>query len=173
MIKLEGCGTLRRLANLEVEYLFQIGDNIVYPMHGVGVIEAIEEKEFPDEKQPYYVIKMSVSNMQVMIPACKIMNSKIRPVTELLALKQIMHDFHNGESETLLTWKERYKVNSDKLKTGEIRDGAEVVRDLMRMKKEKTLNASEKKMLESAYGFLLSELEVIKGITETQIKSFC
>ncbi|KZE63851.1 transcription factor YdeB [Fictibacillus phosphorivorans] len=153
--------------------MFQIGDNIFYPMHGVGLIEAIEEKEFPDQKQQYYVIKMSISNMQVMIPANKILSSNIRPVTDLLALKQIIHIFQHGESEELLTWKQRYKINSDKLKTGEIQEGAEVVRDLMRMKKEKALNASEKVMLDNAYGFLISELEVIKGITETQIKSFC
>ncbi|MEI2311727.1 CarD family transcriptional regulator, partial [Bacillus nitratireducens] len=48
--------------------MFQIGDNIVYPMHGAGIIEAIEEKEFSGKKQQYYVIKMSISNMQVMIP---------------------------------------------------------------------------------------------------------
>ncbi|SFD65612.1 transcriptional regulator, CarD family [Bacillus sp. OV194] len=158
---------------MEVDYLFQIGDNIVYPMHGVGIIEAIEEIEFPEEKQQYYVIKMSISNMQVMIPTCKILSSSIRPVTDLLALKQIIHIFQHGESDRLLPWKQRYKVNTDKLKTGEIQEGAEVVRDLMRMKKDKALNGSEKKMLDNAYEFLISELEVIKGITENQIKSFC
>ncbi|MGJ5836929.1 CarD family transcriptional regulator [Bacillus sp. G402] len=153
--------------------MFQIGDNIVYPMHGAGIIEAIEEKEFSDEKQQYYVIKMAVSHMKVMIPTRKISRSRIRPVTDILALKNIIHTFQNGTSDKLLPWKERYKINTDKIKTGHILEGAEVVRDLMRMKKEKKLNASEKKMLDDAHGYLLSELEVIKGITEKQIKSFC
>ncbi|WP_146876889.1 CarD family transcriptional regulator [Bacillus subtilis] len=152
--------------------MFQIGDNIVYPMHGAGIIEAIEEKEFLEEKQQYYVIRMSISNMTVMIPTSKILSSNIRPVTDILALKHIMHSFQHGESDRLLPWKQRYKINTDKIKTGEIQEGAEVVRDLMRMKKEKALNASEKKMLDNAYEFLISELEVIKGITEKQIKSF-
>ncbi len=152
--------------------MFQIGDNIVYPMHGVGIIEAIEEKEFSGERQQYYVIIMSISNMQVMIPTRKILSSSIRPVTDILALNHIIHIFQHGESERLLPWKQRYKVNTDKIKTGEIQKGAEVVRDLMRMKKEKTLNASEKKMLHNAYEFLISELEVIKGITANQIKIF-
>jgi CarD family transcriptional regulator len=163
----------RRLPYMEVDYMFQIGDNIVYPMHGAGIIEALEEKDFPGEKQPYYVIKMSISNMQVMIPTRKILSSSIRPVTDIHALKHIIHIFQHGESDRLLPWKQRYKVNTDKLKTGEIQEGAEVVRDLMRMKKEKALNASEKKMLDNAYEFLISELEVIEGITENQIKSFC
>ncbi|MGG0650093.1 CarD family transcriptional regulator [Bacillus mycoides] len=153
--------------------MFQIGDNIVYPMHGAGIIEAIEEKEFSGKKQQYFVIKMSISNMQVMIPMGKILSSSIRPVTDILALKHIIQIFQHGESDRLLPWKQRYKVNTDKIKTGEIQEGAEVVRDLMRMKKEKALNTSEKKMLDNAHEFLISELGLIKGITENQIKSFC
>ncbi|MCZ6943000.1 transcription factor YdeB [Bacillus cereus] len=158
---------------MEVDYMFQIGDNIVYPMHGAGIIEAIEEKEFSGKKQQYFVIKMSISNMQVMIPMGKILSSSIRPVTDILALKHIIHIFQHGESDELLPWKQRYKVNTDKIKTGEIQEGAEVVRDLMRMKKEKALNTSEKKMLDNAHEFLISELGLIKGITENQLKSFC
>lgn len=165
--------SLRRLPHMEVDYMFQIGDNIVYPMHGAGIIEAIEEKEFSGKKQQYYVIKMSISKMQVMIPKGKILNSNIRPVTDILALKHIIHIFQHEESCKLLPWKQRHKVNTDKIKTGEIQEGAEVVRDLMRMKKEKALNTSEKKLLDDAYKFLISELELIKGITENQIKSFC
>ncbi|EOQ15729.1 CarD-like transcriptional regulator [Bacillus cereus B5-2] len=153
--------------------MFQIGDNIVYPMHGAGIIEAIEVKEFSGKKQEYFVIKMSISNMQVMIPTGKILDSNIRPVTDILALKHIIHIFQHGESDRLLPWKQRYKVNTDKIKTGEIQEGAEVVRDLMRMKKEKALNTSEKTMLDNAHEFLISELGLIKGITENQIKSFC
>lgn len=164
---------LRRLPYMEVDYMFQIGDNIVYPMHGAGIIEAIEEKEFSGKKQQYYVIKMSVSNMQVMIPMGKILSSSIRPVTDILALKHIIHIFQHGESDKLLPWKQRYKMNMEKIKTGEIQEGAEVVRDLMRMQKEKALNTSEKKMLDNAHEFLISELGLIKGITENQIKSFC
>ncbi|WP_309864424.1 CarD family transcriptional regulator [Bacillus sp. SLBN-46] len=153
--------------------MFQIGDNIVYPMHGAGIIKAIEEKEISGVKQQYFVIKMLISNMQVMIPTGKILSSSIRPVTDIIALKQIIHIFQHGESDRLLPWKQRYKVNTDKVKTGKIQEGAEVVRDLMRMKKEKALNSSEKTMLDNAHGFLMSELGLIKGITENQIKSFC
>lgn len=164
---------LRRLPYMEVDYMFQIGDNIVYPMHGAGIIEAIEEKEFSGKKQQYYVIKMSISNMQVMIPMGKISSSGIRPITDILALKHIIHIFQHGETDKLLPWKQRYKVNTDKIKTGEIQEGAEVVRDLMRINKEKALNTSEKKMLDNAHEFLISELGLIKGITENQIKGFC
>ena len=158
---------------MEVDYLFQIGDNIVYPMHGAGIIKAIEEKEISGEKQQYYVIKMSASNMEIMIPEGKILSSNIRPVTDITALIHIIDIFQHGESDRLLTWKQRYKLNTDKIKTGKMQEGAEVVRDLMRIQKEKALNASEKKMLDNAHEFLISELGLIEGITENQIKSFC
>lgn len=164
---------LRRLPYMEVDYLFQIGDNIVYPMQGAGIIKAIEEKEIAGKKQQYYVIKMSANNMEIMIPEGKILNSNIRPVTDITALIHIIDIFQHGESDRLLTWKQRYKVNTDKIKTGKMQEGAEVVRDLMRIQKEKALNASEKKMLDNAHEFLISELGLIEGITENQIKSFC
>ncbi|EKS8363442.1 CarD family transcriptional regulator [Bacillus sp. 22475] len=153
--------------------MFQIGDNIVYPMQGAGIIKAIEEKEIAGKKQQYYVIKMSANNMEIMIPEGKILNSNIRPVTDIKALLHIIDIFLHGESDRLLTWKQRYKVNTDKIKTGKMQEGAEVVRDLMRIQKEKALNASEKKMLDNAHEFLISELGLIEGITENQIKSFC
>jgi CarD family transcriptional regulator len=155
------------------DYLFQIDDNIVYPMHGVGIIKAIEEKEILGEKQQYYVIKMLIGNMEVMIPAGKIVSSGIRPVTDIVALKNLINIFQNGETDRVLPWKQRYKVNTDKIKTGRIQECTEVVRDLMRMKKEKALNTSERQMLNNAHEILISELGLMKGITETQIKSFC
>jgi CarD family transcriptional regulator len=165
--------SLRRLPYMEVDYLFQIDDTIVYPMHGVGIIKAIEEKEISGEKQQYYVIKMLIGNMQVMIPAGKILKSNIRPVTDISAIKHIINIFQHGESDRLLPWKQRYKLNADKMKTGNIQECTEVVRDLLRIQKEKVLNTSEKQMLDNAHKFLISELGLIKGITDHQIKSFC
>jgi CarD family transcriptional regulator len=112
--------------------------------------------------------------MQVMIPAGKILSSGIRPVTDIVTLKHLINVFQDGvESDGLLPWKQRYKVNTDKIKTGNIQECTEVVRDLMRMKKEKALNSSEKRMLDNAHEFLISELGLIEGITENQLKSFC
>lgn len=153
--------------------MFQIDDNVVYPMHGVGMIKAIEEKEILGEKQQYYVIKMLNGNMEVMIPEGKLVSSGIRPVTDIVALKNLINIFQNGETDRVLPWKQRYKVNTDKIKTGKIQECTEVVRDLMRMKKEKALNTSERQMLNNAHETLISELGLMKGITETQIKSFC
>lgn len=153
---------------MEVDELFKIGDNIVYPMHGAGVIEAIEEKEVLGEKRQYFVIRMPINNMQVMIPKAKIENSRIRMVVEKPVLDNVLDIFHHGESDRSLTWKERYKSNMEKMKTGEIQEGAEVVRDLMRINKEKALNTSERQMLDNARRIFISELGLVNGITEIQ-----
>lgn len=152
--------------------MFQIGENIIYPMHGAGIIKAVEEKEILGEKQQCFVIKMTIGNVQITIPKDKISNSSIRPVTNIIDLKHIIHIFQHGKTDELLPWRQRYKVNTDKVKTGKILECAEVVRDLLRMKEENALNTSEKEMLNNTHQFLMSELGLIKGITENQIKSF-
>jgi CarD family transcriptional regulator len=153
--------------------LFQVDDGIVYPMLGAGKIKAIEDREISGEKQRYYIIQMSISNMELMIPEKKLLSSGIRPVTDLSTVKDIIAIFQHGESDNSLVWKQRYKINLEKMKTGKLEEEAEVVRDLMNIQKEKSLNGSEKKMLDNAHNFLISELELIEGITEHQINSFC
>ncbi len=148
--------------------MFQVGDHIVYPMQGAGVIEAIEEKEILGKKQQYYIIMMPINKMKVMIPTNKVKNSGIRLVTDGLTLENVLHIFQPGEMDTTLSMKERYKVNTEKLRTGNIQKGAEVVRDLMLINKKKALNLSEKHMLESAKRIFISELGFVRGISENQ-----
>ena len=84
------------------------------------------------------------------------------------SLDKVLDIFHHGESDRTLTWKERYKSNMEKMKTGKFQEGAEVVRDLMRLNKVKTLNSSERQMLDNARRIFISELGLVKGITEVQ-----
>ncbi|OIK12151.1 transcription factor YdeB [Bacillus sp. MUM 116] len=137
-------------------------------MQGAGVIEAIEIKEIQGEKIQYYIINMLMNKMQVMIPIAKVHKSRIRLVTDMTTLESVLNIFHHGLTDTTLSMKERYKINTEKLKTGNIQEGAEVVRDLMRINKNKSLNSSEKQMLESARKMFISELGLIRGITENQ-----
>jgi CarD family transcriptional regulator len=103
-----------------------------------------------------------------MIPLQKLNKLGIRPVENQGKLEEVLVVFHDGESDELLPWKERYKTNMDKIKSGEIQQGAEVVRDLMRKSLDKALNTSEKQMLNNARNIFVSELILIKGCTENQ-----
>ena len=158
---------------MEVEYLFQIGDNIIYPIHGAGIIKAIEDKEVLGKIQQYYIINMINNGMDIMIPTDKIFRQRIRAVTVLVAITNLIQIFLFGDSDNTLVWKQRYKLNTEKIKTGKIQDSVEVVRDLLRLKQEKALNECESKMLSQTQKFLLSELTLIEGITEKQMAIFC
>ncbi|MEH7401778.1 MULTISPECIES: CarD family transcriptional regulator [Bacillaceae] len=150
--------------------MFEVGDSIFYPMQGAGVIESIQEKEVQGEIQQYFIIRLLIKKMEVMIPISKMSNSRIRMVVDSNTLDNILINFHNGESDRSLSYKQRFKLNTEKMKTGNIEEGAEVVRDLMRIDKEKSLNSSEKQMLGNASKIFISELELVKGISESQAK---
>jgi len=114
------------------------------------------------------MINMPIKRMQVMVPVDKVQKSRIRLVSDEPTLKHVLDIFQHGQTDTNLSMKERFKINTEKLRTGNFQEGAEVVRDLMRLNKKKSLNASEKQMLDNALKIFISELGMIRGITESQ-----
>ncbi|HDX9631565.1 TPA: transcription factor YdeB [Bacillus cereus] len=157
---------------MEVDDLFQIGDKIVYPMNGAGVIEAIEEKEILGTIRQYCVIRIISKDMQVMLPMDQLQKSGIRYIVDKGTLDGILLDFQNGESDTSLSWKQRYTMNMEKMKNGNLQDSAEVVRDLLRRNKERALNASEKQMLDNARKMMISEVALVQNVSEHQATEF-
>jgi CarD family transcriptional regulator len=151
-----------------VHNLFQIGDKVFYPLHGAGIIDAIEEKEVLGKTQEYYVIHIPISKMDVMIPIDRIQKSGIRSITDKDMMKEILDEFHHDETGDLLPWKERYLLNMEKMKTGEMNDSADVVHNLLLRSKEKTLNTTERQMLNQARRNLISEIVLITDLTEDQ-----
>lgn len=166
------CVMIKMVRKYGGDCLYQVGDNIFYPLHGAGVIKAVEEKEVSGEKQEYYIIKMVLDNLKVMIPESKIADSSIRHVTDLASLKKVANMVEDEESDEILPWKTRHNVNMNKIKTGKLKACAEVIRDLIRVKKADKLNSSERRMLGKARDFLMSELKLIDGIEEKQIEKF-
>ena len=157
---------------MEVDDLFQIGDKIVYPMHGAGIIEAIEEKEILGTSRQYCVIRILSKDMQVMLPMDQLQKSGIRYIVDKGTLNDILLEFQNGESDPSLSWKQRYTMNMEKMKNGNLQDSAEVVRDLLRRNKERALNASEKQMLDNARKMMISEVALVQNVTEHQATEF-
>ncbi|MBU5590199.1 transcription factor YdeB [Clostridium sp. MSJ-4] len=155
---------------MEVLYLFEIGDKVVYPMQGAGIIKNIEEKEFSGEKQEYYIIKMLKSNMEIMIPLDRISHSNLRLISDSSTLSSVLFSFQTKDSsnEEILPSKQRYQTNMQKLKSGSLKESAEVFYDLTLINKEKPLNSSEKQMLMNARKFLIDEMTLIKKISENE-----
>ena len=146
--------------------MYKLGDKIFYPMHGAGVIESMEEKEILGEKQLYYIIKFPYREMQIMIPKGKIANLNIRPLVNPSIIDDVLTHFHEGETETIANPNHRYRSNMGKLKTGDIYKGSQVIRDLTRMSKERTLGTDDRAMLDQAQQLLISELSLVNDIEQ-------
>lgn len=138
--------------------MYNIGDKIVYPMHGAGIIEQIEEKVILGEKREYYVLRVPCGDMKIMIPVDKSDDIGVRPVISHHEMDEILAILRGESTEMSANWNRRYRENTDKLKTGDAREVAEVVRNLLRTDREKTLSTGEKKMLSSARQILVSEM---------------
>ena len=150
--------------------MFNIGDNIVYPMHGAGTISSIEEKEVLGEKQQYYIIKMP-GEVMVMVPTAKAEAMGVRNVIDEKSASSVLQVLEKDETEMSNNWNKRYRENLDKMKTGNIYEVADVVRNLSFKQKEKgTLSTGEKKMLLNAKQILVSELVLAEHSSKEEIE---
>lgn len=155
-----------------VTLLFKVGDKVVYPMHGAGIIEAIEEKEILGETRSYYVMRMPIGDITVMIPFNSVKDSGLRDVIEEEHFNEVMHVLREHEKNVYANWNHRYRANLEKMKSGDIFAVAYVVRSLMDRDEDKALSTGERKMLENAKQILISELILSKGISQEEALSF-
>lgn len=151
--------------------MFSVGDKIVYPMHGAGVIESIEEKEILGQKQRYYVIRMPVGDMKLMVPTLHINEIGIRGVIESSDVMKVYDILRDHNVNVTSNWNKRYRENMIKIKSGNIYEVADVVRTLMIRDREKGLSTGERKMLNSAKQIMVSELVLAEGTDSVKIES--
>ena len=150
--------------------MFNVGDKIVYPMHGAGTIDAIEEKDILGEKQNYYIIKMP-GEVKVMVPISKASDIGVRSVIDKAEAGKVLEVLEANETEMSNNWNKRYKENMEKMKSGSIYEGADVVRNLSYKQKEKGLSTGEKKMLNNAKQILVSELVLAEHASENEVEN--
>ena len=149
--------------------MFNVGDKIVYPMHGAGTIDAIEEKDILGEKQNYYIIKMP-GEVKVMVPISKASDIGVRSVIDKAEAGKVLEVLEANETEMSNNWNKRYKENMEKMKSGSIYEVADVVRNLSYKQKEKGLSTGEKKMLNNAKQILVSELVLAEHATQEEVE---
>lgn len=148
--------------------MFKIGDKIFYPAHGGGIVENIEEKQAFGVSQLYYSINIPNKNMQIMIPTGKSEQLGVRPVVDLQTLEDVFATFFNGEIDPADNDNQRDRKNLLKIKSGNIYEGAEVIRDLLRINSKKKLGTTQKNMLDNARQILISEVVLVKDINPKQ-----
>lgn len=146
--------------------MFNIGDKIVYPMHGAGVIVAIEEKEILGKKRKYYIMKMPMGDMKVMVPIDSVEDIGIREIISDEEIEQVFAVLGDHKTKMPQNWNRRYRANMDKIKSGDIYEIASVVRNLIIRDREKGLSTGERKMLNNAKQMLVSEIVLAKNIDQ-------
>ena len=150
--------------------MFNVGDNIVYPMHGAGTIDSIEEKEIAGEKLEYYVIKLP-GEVKAMIPTNKAESMGVRSIIDSKGVDKVLKLLEQDETEMSDNWNKRYRDNFEKMKTGDVYEIADIVRNLSFKQKEKgTLSTGEKKMLNNAKLILVSELVLAENASQDEIE---
>lgn len=149
--------------------MFNVGDQIVYPMHGAGTIYAIEKKNILNEEQDYYIISMP-GEVKVMVPTEKAEEIGVRNIIDKNDVSRVLNVLEEDETEMSDNWNKRYRDNMDKMKSGDIFEVADVVRNLSFKQKEKGLSTGEKKMLNNAKQILISELVLAEDVSQPEIE---
>lgn len=152
--------------------IFNVGDMVVYPMHGAGTIEAIEEKEVLGERKRYYVMRMPIGNMKLMVPLDNVSSVGLRRVITKEEADAVFEILENYSEDMSANWNRRYRSNLEKIKSGNIFKVSEVVRNLMLREREKGLSTGERKMLENSRQILISELVLARGTDEAEVSDF-
>jgi CarD family transcriptional regulator, regulator of rRNA transcription len=150
------------------EHLYKVGDKVVYPHHGAGTVVKREKKEVLGEKREYLTIKILHNDMTVNVPAENAERVGLRKVIDEEAVKKVVKYLTSGGTEMPKNWNRRFKHNRDKMKTGDIYELAEVVRNLALRDGEKGLSTGEKQMYVKAKKILASELMYAKNMSEDE-----
>ena len=141
--------------------MFNIGDRIVYPMHGAGIIEEIEEVEILGERRKYFIMRMPIGDMKVMVPVDTVEEVGVRQIVDTIDMEKVIKILRGHKSSMPQNWNRRYRANMDRIKSGDIFEIAAVVRNLMMLDNEKGLSTGERKMLSSAKQMLVSEMVLV------------
>ena len=153
--------------------MFNEGDKISYPMHGAGVIEAIEEKKFLDEKRRYYVLKFTEGDIKVHVPVHNAEKAGLRKIISSDEYEKVLASFKgdlNQNEEESTNWNRRNRENLEKMKSGDVFEIASVIKSLLKRESIKNLSSSEKKMLGTSMQILVSELAVASNKNDDEVK---
>lgn len=143
--------------------MYNIGDSVVYPTHGAGVIEGIEVKEVLGKEQSYYVMRIPIGDMKVMIPMANAKEIGMRDVIDKDKAEEVLRAFRSVETDVIQNWSKRFRDNMVRIKSGNIFEVSAVVKSLMLRDRQKGLSTGERKMLSNAKQIMISEIVVATG----------
>ena len=150
--------------------MFQVGDKIVHPMHGAGVVDSIVSKKVDGVSRDYYNMKLPVGGMLVMIPVQTCAEIGVRAIISAEEAERVIAAIPNVEIDMISNWNQRYRENMLRLKSGDLLEVAKVVKGLVHRDGERGLSTGERKMLYSARQILISELVLAEDCTYEEME---
>ncbi len=142
--------------------MFNIGDKIVYPMHGAGEIVAIEEREILGDVHKYYIMRLPINDLKVMVPVKNAKEIGVRDISDADTMEKVLKALTSEEEVSMpKNWNRRYRYNLDKIKSGDLMEIADVVRSLESLDREKSLSTGERKILNEAKQIIVSEMVLV------------
>lgn len=146
---------------------FQVGEKVVYPNHGVAVVENISSRAFAGQQERYYLLKLPATSMTVMVPFSHVGGLRLRKVTRNAELTKVVQFLSTGKARRYSDWKDRFKENTDRMAEGSPMAVAEVLKSLLEIQAQnKILSFREKKMLDRARHMLITEMCTSRGVAE-------
>lgn len=151
--------------------MFNKGDKISYPMHGAGYIEAIEERDFLDEKKRFYVLRFSDGDIKVHVPVENAERAGLRNIITTDECHHVIESFKTlDDVEEPSNWNRRNRENLEKMKSGNVYEIAAVIKSLLKRETQKSLSSSEKKMLGTSMQILVSELALASNTKDEEVR---
>jgi CarD family transcriptional regulator len=149
---------------------FNVGERVVYPNHGVGVIEQISSRTIGSAVERFYLLRIRSSSLKVMVPFQNAETVGLRRIVKNSEAQKILEYLSDGKCESSSDWKNRFKENSDKMRTGSLLEVAVVLKGLLMLASQKPLSFREKKMLERARFLLISEMAMARERNEEDVE---
>ncbi len=151
--------------------VFNVGDKVVYPHHGAGVVEGVETKTIEGEKTKYFILSLCGGDLRITVPERSTEEVGLRSVIPRREVKSVFEVLNQEQSQMPTNWNHRYKNNREKIRSGDVYQVAEVVRNLSIRELEKGLSTGEKRMLSQARQILLSEIVYVLNINSEKATS--
>jgi CarD family transcriptional regulator len=149
---------------------FKVGDKVVYPNHGVGIIEQITHNNFNGSAERFYLVRILSNGLKVTVPCLNADCVGLRRTIKAGEVRGVLRRVENGKVKSYRDWKARYKENCEKMRTGSLYDVAEVFKSLVALSQNKVLSFREKKMLERSRQLLIDELSLVRSVSNTTIE---
>ena len=152
--------------------MLNVGDKISYPMHGAGIIDAVETCEVQGEERSYYVLKLPMGSLKVMIPVDNADNIGLREIISKREAQEVIGVLKQKPERAMGSWNKRFHANLERMKNGDLKDVAAVARNLMLQDKQRKVSSGERRIMDLAKQILISELVYALDMTPEEVEEY-